>query len=698
MAGQLFKTNPLIFPGRLPGFNPNHLASRGLVKGTGLSWVSRGANGTNLLNGAKGTVVGTATNIVSNYDGIIGRSTGFTSANHNALNYSGNATTNNTSLTFAAVFKTPALIVSDLITNSSASSGIAANLTATGQLSIAYTSVNSVNWGSNVISINTPYFAIWSVSVATINWLLLNLNTGKILTVSVANTNTPVAPNGTFGIGANSGDADWSTSNIAAAMIGPSFLSIAQMRQWAQDPWAFWYPRTQDILGLPPTVKLPAPVIFDRPPVSVIQPDFQAPPNTVLLLAIPATFPSGKTLDETVPSPQAHPVDFPFRNVGLLNFAQLQVYPNGQKLDETVPSPQAKPVDFAFPNIGLQNFAQLQVYPNGSKLDETVPAPRATPVDFQFPNLPLLNFAQLQVHSVGQQIDETVPLPQRLTDFQFLNIAIQTPVTAATPVIPLVFADRPAPVARQQDVFYPNLVFGSVTQYVFRTPQIDRPGALPGPQDFQFPNIAIQPTAAAATPFVSPLFDIRPPQPQPQDFQATNIVLENFAQLQVKPLFSPIFERAPIPLRPQDPAPVNILAAILSVVPGVSLLSDRPPPVPRPQDPAQVNLLPTLLTATAGTPFLPNISLFGDRPAPASRQQDPALPDLIGTLLATTQAPPFVANISLFNDRPAPMARQLDQAPFDFLVNRPIIKPTGLHQNPFFITMGRLAQLGNLPS
>jgi hypothetical protein len=660
MAGKLFKTNPLIFPGRSPGFNPNHLASRGLVKGTGLSWVSRGANGTNLLNGAKGTVVGTATNIVSNYDGIIGQSTGFTSANHNALNYSGNVTTNNTSLTFAAIFKTPALIVSDLITNSSASSGIAANLTATGQLSIAYTSVNSVNWGSNVISINTPYFAIWSVSVATINWLLLNLNTGKILTVSVANTNTPVAPNGTFGIGANSGDADWSTSNIAAAMLGPSFLSITQMRQWAQDPWAFWYPRTQDILGLPPVVQLPAPAIFDRPPISVIRPDFQAPPNTVLLLAIPATFPSGKSLDETVPSPQAHPVDFPFRNVGLLNFAQLQVYPNGSKLDETVPFPQAKPVDFAFPNILLQNFAQLQVYPNGQKLDETVPSPQAKPVDFQFPNIGLQNFAQLQVFPVASKLDETVPAPHVTpVDFQFPNIAARPAAAVSAPIVSPLFDAHPQQ-PRPQDFQFPNIVL-SPTLFLFRAPLFFRPSPTQRVQDGPVPNIAIQPTAA------------------------------------VQPLFSPIFERAPVPLRPQDPAPVNILAAILSVVPGVSLLSDRPPPVPRPQDPAQVNLLPTLLTAT-GTPFLPNISLFGDRPAPASRQQDPALPDLIGTLLATTQAPPFAANISLFNDRPAPATRQQDQAPFDFLVNRPIIKPTGLHQNPFFITMGRLAQLGNLPS
>jgi hypothetical protein len=244
MSKWLFKTNSLVFPGRLPGFNPNHLASGGIIKGTGLSWISKGANGQNLLNGAKGTVVGTAANIVGKIFSPLGMTTGFVAANTNSLSYSGNTTTNNTSATFAAMFYTPTLTTGPYITNSSGSSGIGAGVSSAGAL-INSNFGQGGSGGAATIVVNTPYFAIWSISPSNINYLTLNLNNGKVTTQSVANSVVPTAPNGTYQIGSNSGDADFSTVNIAAAMFSPNYLSIAQMRQWAQDPWAFWYPHTQ---------------------------------------------------------------------------------------------------------------------------------------------------------------------------------------------------------------------------------------------------------------------------------------------------------------------------------------------------------------------------------------------------------------------------------------------------------------------
>jgi hypothetical protein len=261
MAGWLLKPNSLVLPGRLPGFNPNHLASSGLHKGTGLSWISKGANGQNLLNGAKGTVVGTAANIVGKIFSPLGMTTGFVAANTNALSYSGNTTTNNTSATFAAMFYTTTLTLGPIVTNSSTSSGVGAGFSTTGALNTWNFSKGENTDGTITIAVNTPYFVIWSISPATVNFLTLNLTNGKITTQTLANSIVPTAPNGTYQIGANSGDADFPTVNIAAAMFSPIYLSIAQMRQWAQDPWAFWYPHTQletldwidspNLLGLP---------------------------------------------------------------------------------------------------------------------------------------------------------------------------------------------------------------------------------------------------------------------------------------------------------------------------------------------------------------------------------------------------------------------------------------------------------------
>lgn len=55
-------------------------------------------------------------------------------------------------------------------------------------------------------------------------------------------SSTLVAPNGTYGIGNNVGSSREFNGFIAAAMVGADYLAIPQLLQWAENPWAFWYP------------------------------------------------------------------------------------------------------------------------------------------------------------------------------------------------------------------------------------------------------------------------------------------------------------------------------------------------------------------------------------------------------------------------------------------------------------------------
>jgi hypothetical protein len=101
-----------------------------------------------------------------------------------------------------------------------------------------------VTFGLPVPTVGVPYFAAVSAQSGLQNAILVDLTTGRTYTGIAATTMGSYANGAVFPVGSGGG---WSagTAYIAAAMMGSGFLTLPQLRAWAADPWAFWYPQPQ---------------------------------------------------------------------------------------------------------------------------------------------------------------------------------------------------------------------------------------------------------------------------------------------------------------------------------------------------------------------------------------------------------------------------------------------------------------------
>lgn len=237
--------NPLLLPSgtRRAGFDPTHPASATMNKNRGFSVLAAGNNFINLLTAVRGTL--TATPATGPINPVIGPNVGFTFASSNSVRFSGFVTTASSLATFATIWFTPSIATtSSILVGTSAATNFSCGYNTSGQL-FMWNSSALLTWATTTVAINTPYFTIWTLSSAAYNILQLNLLTGKVLTTTASNLVTIPASNGSYDISGSS-NSSFGTSNIAAAMYAPSFMSIPAMRAWAADPWAFWYPPTRD--------------------------------------------------------------------------------------------------------------------------------------------------------------------------------------------------------------------------------------------------------------------------------------------------------------------------------------------------------------------------------------------------------------------------------------------------------------------
>jgi hypothetical protein len=246
----LIRPNGLVLPNRKPGFDPSHVAIAGYV-GPGpifsAACVGRGPI-VSLVNPLKATVSGAAA-LTYGIDGKIGpcildiAGGGQTGANTFALGPS----TTYAAGTMAAILTVGSIGQSALTQPFAVGSGsggpaiyIPTALTLTINMWGSATSTASIT-----LTAGTPYFVCLSFSATSVNILALNLNNGKILTSTDATGLTATASNGTFVVGNNNQVSGGYDGKIAAVMWSPSFTTLSQMRQWALDPWAFWYPHTE---------------------------------------------------------------------------------------------------------------------------------------------------------------------------------------------------------------------------------------------------------------------------------------------------------------------------------------------------------------------------------------------------------------------------------------------------------------------
>jgi hypothetical protein len=258
--------NRIVYPGdRLPGLDPTHAASQGVV----FSGIAAGANFINLLNGAPGTITGSTS--TGTLDGVIGpRYQSNSVAGSTGSTKFTISTPGGTGRTYAVIFRSAATLsgTNGLFVEAAGANAQAVRHNGTG---ISF-SVGGVGSGSTGITLaaSTPYFLAASLPTgAAWRWALVNLVTGQ-MTSGTATNAAVTQPTTGFIIGNLFAGNVSGTDYFAAAMYSTAVLSAAQLAQWAADPWSFWYPPAVESLigaGLatPTTIVPPAfPVTYQR--------------------------------------------------------------------------------------------------------------------------------------------------------------------------------------------------------------------------------------------------------------------------------------------------------------------------------------------------------------------------------------------------------------------------------------------------
>jgi hypothetical protein len=235
--------NPLAFPaGRAPRFDPTHPASRGIWKFKGLSAVAQGGSFVDLLGSSAPAATGSPALALL---GGLGPAVSFPST----ANYRYN--TQITGLTATAITYG---VIGVYQTVGSGQQMMLANGTSQNMFGINSSNLTFYNGSFNSAvftpAANAPYFFAMSALASTVvNFVALNLASGKLFSASVANANTIASTTTFVTIGNNSTLAGMQGAIAAVAYAYNVYLSLALLLAWAADPWSFWYPRSKLIGG-----------------------------------------------------------------------------------------------------------------------------------------------------------------------------------------------------------------------------------------------------------------------------------------------------------------------------------------------------------------------------------------------------------------------------------------------------------------
>ena len=235
--------NPLAYPaGIAPGFDPTHVAAKGISAGRGFSGVSLGGNFISLLNDARGTIVGSPTAVI---DGTIGPATNCVASAW--VQFAGQSTAVDASATIGVIYTPTSVGSTQFLFESGGTNNTGWGIFQNPQIVLIAGSVNTQDVIDTTAQVaGVPYFVGVSMSGnSTLNAVIVNLQTWVIRSKSAALAFTSVAGNGTYEVGGNTAFATASLAKISAVMYAPSFMSMSQLLAWASDPWSFWYPRKQ---------------------------------------------------------------------------------------------------------------------------------------------------------------------------------------------------------------------------------------------------------------------------------------------------------------------------------------------------------------------------------------------------------------------------------------------------------------------
>jgi len=241
--------NKLVYPGTSPGFDPSHPASKGCV----WSAIAVGGTAINICNAKIGSVISSApTAVIDSHFGMADKFTGVFSNGIQFTSAIPAVTQNN--CTMACIIRPADNGATGtrmyIATATSATQGWWMGTTGTGSISLGLfvAGALSSNIAPNFIPIvGTPYFIALSIintsgSTYTTNWVIKELNTGKLYTYSVSGSTTLAASDGgvVFAGSVYIGDC---FGNMATNMFTDKVaLSLPELVKWSEDPWSFWYP------------------------------------------------------------------------------------------------------------------------------------------------------------------------------------------------------------------------------------------------------------------------------------------------------------------------------------------------------------------------------------------------------------------------------------------------------------------------
>lgn len=231
-----FNPRPLAYPGRGAGFDPSHPIA-GNIRFSG---VARGNSFINLLNGHAGALNnGNTTAKIFGGLGPTMNSANPAGATNAGSYFSTSGLAVPASTTIACIFQVTitgqyhGLFDAD-------PSGFAGWLFGIRNTYEIYDGTQGI--GVLVPPSGVPLFVVISVIGTTATLVETNLSTGAIRSELI----TVVAPGGsesTYTVGDSGfGGGNAFNGGIAAAMYSSKGYKLPALRQWAQDPWAFWYP------------------------------------------------------------------------------------------------------------------------------------------------------------------------------------------------------------------------------------------------------------------------------------------------------------------------------------------------------------------------------------------------------------------------------------------------------------------------
>lgn len=240
----LKRPNLLSYPGTAPGFDPSHVASKGIVRFSGVAVGSGNFN--NILSGKGPSASSGFSGQVTN----LGPSA-FSNSSSNSLTFSGQNTDSQRFGTVAAIatFSDSSSFRAVFAPNSTDTASGFTLFNNAGALMLRLGTVNATS--AIPLVNNVPYFIAASADnvVGIIKYVALRLDTGQVFTdTQSGGAGASGAMDGSYLVGQWQGGGLGIIGNIAATMYANNFLSFPELIKWVQDPWSFWYPQKFDLL------------------------------------------------------------------------------------------------------------------------------------------------------------------------------------------------------------------------------------------------------------------------------------------------------------------------------------------------------------------------------------------------------------------------------------------------------------------